>query len=57
MKFLLLSASVLVFLGFCWLLGLHARSDSNGRPLTWWHLAVTAVLCAVSVGLTAYMVR
>jgi hypothetical protein len=54
---LVLSAAVTVLLGLCWLLNLLARFYNSGTPVTWWHVAVTAVLCAASVGLTAYMVR
>jgi hypothetical protein len=53
---LVLSASVVFFLGFCWLLGLLTRSANDDTPVTWRHLAITAGLCAASAGLVAYLI-
>jgi hypothetical protein len=55
-EFLVLSASVVVFLGFCWLLGLLTRSASVDTPVTWRHAAITAGLCAASAGLVTYRI-
>jgi hypothetical protein len=39
--FMAVSASLVVFLGFCWLLGLLTRSANDGTPVTWRHAAIT----------------
>jgi hypothetical protein len=54
--FLMLSASVVVFLGLCWPLGLLARSASDDTPVTWRLVAIATGLCAASAGLTAYLI-
>jgi hypothetical protein len=54
---LVLSASVVVLLGFCWLLSLLARSARSGTPITWRDVAITAALFAAAAGLIVYMVR
>jgi hypothetical protein len=51
-EFLVFCASVVVvFLGFCWLFGVLARSAHVDTPVTWRHAAITTVLCAASAGL------
>jgi hypothetical protein len=55
-EFLVLSASVVVLLGFCWLLGLLTRSTNDDTPVTWRHVAITAGLCATSAGLVTYLI-
>jgi hypothetical protein len=55
-EFLVLSASVVILLGFCWLLGVLTRSASDGTPVTWRHAAITTVLCAASSGVIAYLI-
>jgi hypothetical protein len=52
--FVMLSASVVVFVGFCWLLGLLTARDDT--PVTWRLVAIATGLCAASAGLTAYLV-
>ena len=52
-----LSASVVVVFGFCWLLGLLIRSASSSTPITWRQVFVAAVLFAAAAGLVGYMVR
>jgi hypothetical protein len=54
---LVLSASVVVFLGFCWLLGLLTRSANEDTPVTWRHVWITTVLCAASAGVIAFLIR
>jgi hypothetical protein len=54
---LVLSAAVVVLLGFCWRLSLLARAARSRTSVTWWHVAVTAVLYAAAAGLIVYMVR
>jgi hypothetical protein len=53
----MLSTSVVIFLGFCWLLGVLTRSTSDGTPVTWRHAAITTMLCAASAGVIAYTIR
>ena len=55
--YVVLSGSGVVLLGLGWLLSHLARPDSDDTPVTWWHVSLTAVLCAASAGLTAYMIR
>jgi hypothetical protein len=54
--FLALSASVVVFLGFCWLLGLLTRSARDDTPVTWRLVAIANGLCAASAGLVTYLI-
>jgi formate hydrogenlyase subunit 3/multisubunit Na+/H+ antiporter MnhD subunit len=54
--FLALSASVVVFLGFCCLLGLLTRSANDDTPVTWRLVAIATGLCAASAGLTTYLI-
>jgi hypothetical protein len=54
---LVLSAAVVVLLGFCWRLSLLARAARSRTSVTWWHVALTAVLYAAAAGLIVYMVR
>jgi hypothetical protein len=56
-NFLVLSASVVVLLGFCWHVGALVRAENNRAPVTWWHVLMTAVLCVAAIGLTAYMLQ
>jgi hypothetical protein len=53
---LVLPASAMVLLGFLWLLGFLVHSAHSGTSITWWHIAITAVLCAASAGLIVYMI-
>jgi hypothetical protein len=56
MDYLVLAASVVVFLGLCWLLGRLTRSASDGMPFTWPHIGITVGLCAASVGVITYLI-
>ena len=51
-KFLVLSAAVVVFLGLCWLLSHLTRRDGDDTAMPWWHVALTAVFSAASVALS-----
>jgi hypothetical protein len=53
-SFLVLSASVVGFLDFCWLLAILTRSANDDTPVTWRLVAIATGLCAASAGLTTY---
>jgi hypothetical protein len=52
----MLFAAAVVLLGLCLQLGLLARCASDCLPVTWRHVAITAVLSVASAVLTTCMI-
>ena len=56
MRWLALSASMVVLVGLCWLLSRLTRSAHDSAPITGRHVAVAAGLWGAAAALITYMI-